>query len=97
MSKAQEIMKQLMENKDQEAFSSEENLRKTLGERGCSPEEIDEVLAGFDGFPLDDDDLEAASGGANFQRIQRTEDPYERKYPTARHITTTDKGTTARG
>ena len=95
MSKVQEIMKQLMENKDQEAFSSEENLRKTLGERGCSPEEIDEVLAGFDGFPLDDDDLEAASGGASFRPI--TEELYERQYPTARHTTTEKKGTTARG
>lgn len=92
MSKVQEIMKQLMENKDQEAFSSEENLRKTLGEHGCSPEEIDEVLAGFDGFPLDDDDLEAASGGASFQPIR--EEPYER--PIARHFTT-EKRPTARG
>ncbi len=62
MSKAQEIMKQLLDNEDYEAISSEENLRKALGERGCDPEEIDGLLAGFNGFPLDDDDLDAAAG-----------------------------------
>ncbi len=65
MSKAQEIMKQLMESKDQEALASEENLRKALGERGCDPEEIDGILAGFNGFPLDDSDLDDVAGGGN--------------------------------
>ena len=65
MSKAQEIMKQLMESKDQDALSSEENLRKALSERGCDPEEIDGILAGFNGFPLDDSDLDDAAGGGN--------------------------------
>ena len=65
MSKAQEIMKQLLDNEDYEAISSEENLRKALGERGCDPEEIDGLLAGFNGFPLDDDDLDAAAGGSS--------------------------------
>ena len=65
MSKVQEIMKQLMESKDQEALASEENLRKALGERGCDPEEIDGILAGFNGFPLDDSDLDDVAGGGN--------------------------------
>ena len=65
MSKAQEIMKQLMESKDQEALASEENLRKALGERGCDLEEIDGILAGFNGFPLDDSDLDDVAGGGN--------------------------------
>ncbi len=65
MSKAREIMKQLMESKDQEALASEENLRKALGERGCDPEEIDGILAGFNGFPLDDSDLDDVAGGGN--------------------------------
>ena len=70
MSKAQEIMKQLLESEDYEALSSEENLRKALVERGCGPEEIDSILAGFHGFPLDDDDLDAAAGGAGMSRSQ---------------------------
>ena len=65
MSKVQEIMKQLLESENYEALSSEENLRKALGERGCDPEEIDGLLAGFNGFPLDDDDLDAVAGGAS--------------------------------
>lgn len=69
MSKAQEIMRQLLESEDYEALSSEENLRKALGERGCSPEEIDGILAGFHGFPLDDDDLDAAAGGTSIARM----------------------------
>ena len=65
MSKAQEIMKQLLDNEDYEAISSEENLRKALGERGCDLEEIDGILAGFNGFPLDDSDLDDVAGGGN--------------------------------
>ena len=71
MSKAQEIMKQLLDNEDYEAISSEENLRKALGERGCDPEEIDGLLAGFNGFPLDDDDLDAAAGGSSMSAAGR--------------------------
>ncbi|MBR4576740.1 MAG: hypothetical protein IKO25_06000 [Clostridia bacterium] len=71
MSKAQEIMKQLLDNEDYEAISSEENLRKALGERGCDPEEIDGLLAGFNGFPLDDDDLDAAAGGSSLSAAGR--------------------------
>ncbi len=71
MSKAQEIMKQLLESEDYEAISSEENLRKALGERGCDPEEIDGLLAGFNGFPLDDDDLDAAAGGGSMSAAGR--------------------------
>lgn len=67
MSKVQEIMKQLLDSGNSEALASEENLRKALGEQGCSPEEIDGILAGFNGFPLSDDDLDAAAGGGNIK------------------------------
>ena len=71
MGKAQEIMKQLLENENYEAFSSVENLRKALGEQGCGPEDIDAALAGFSGFPLDDDDLDAVAGGLSSGRAGR--------------------------
>ena len=63
MGKAQEIIRQLLENENYGALASEENLRAALKAQGCAEEEIDEVLAGFGGFPLDDDDVDAVAGG----------------------------------
>lgn len=63
MSKEQEIIKQLIDDGDVDTLSSKENLEKKLLECGCSQEGIDEAMAEFKGFPLDDDDLMAIVGG----------------------------------
>ena len=68
MSKTQEIIRQLLENGNYEALASEENLKAALEAQGCTGEEIAEALAGFNGFPLDDDDLDAVAGGAGISR-----------------------------
>ena len=68
MSKTQEIIRQLLENGNYEALASEENLKAALEAQGCTGEEIAEALAGFNGFPLDDDDLDTVAGGASTGR-----------------------------
>ena len=71
MSKAQEIIRQMLENGNYEALASEENLKAALEAQGCTGEEIAETLAGFSGFPLDDDDLDAVAGGLSASRTPR--------------------------
>ena len=73
MSKTQEIIRQLLENGNYEALASEENLKAALEAQGCTGEEIAETLAGFSGFPLDDDDLEAVAGGLGASRGARVD------------------------
>ena len=68
MDKVHEVIKQLVEKGDFEALSSEEALEKALLEQGCSKEEIEDVLSEFVGFPLDDDDIEAITGGGPMSR-----------------------------
>ena len=63
MGKAQEMLKELIDKGDIEALSSKENLEKTLNAMGCVQEEIEEVISEFKGFPLDDEDLMAVTGG----------------------------------
>ncbi len=63
MSKGQEIVKRLLEDDNIEAFSSRENLKNALKENGLSDEEAESTLAGIEGFPLDDDDLDKIAGG----------------------------------
>lgn len=63
MDKGHEVIKQLVESGEFEALISKEDLEKTLLEHGCSKEEIESVLSEFEGFPLDDDDIEAITGG----------------------------------
>ena len=71
MSKTQEIIRQLLENGNYEALASEGNLKAALEAQGCTPEEFAEALAGFSGFPLDDDDLDAVAGGLSASRTPR--------------------------
>ena len=68
MKQTQEIIRQLLESENYEALASEGNLKAALEAQGCTAEEIAEALAGFSGFPLDDDDLDAAVGGAGANR-----------------------------
>ena len=68
MSKTQELIRNLLENGNYEALASEENLKAALEAQGCTGDEIAEALAGFNGFPLDDDDLDAVAGGAGISR-----------------------------
>lgn len=63
MSKAQEIIKKLLEEDNIEAFSSKESLKKVLKENGLTDEDIDSALEGIKDFPLDDDDLDVITGG----------------------------------
>ncbi len=63
MSKAQEIIKKLLEEDNIEAFSSKESLTKVLKENGLTDEDIDSALEGIKDFPLDDEDLDTITGG----------------------------------
>ena len=74
MSKTREMIRQLLENGNYEALASEENLKSALEAHGCTGDEIAEALAGFSGFPLDDDDLDAVAGGLG----STSHPPYQR-------------------
>ena len=59
----QELMKKLMEAGKTEAFDSMEALSAAAKEMGYTDEQIDKAMEDFDGFPLDDDDLDEIAGG----------------------------------
>ena len=63
MSKAQEIIKKLLEEDNIEAFSSKESLKKVLKENELTDEDIDSALEGIKDFPIDDEDLDMITGG----------------------------------
>ena len=58
-----ELMKKLMDAGKTGAFESMGAFLAAAKELGISQEEIDEAIANFDGFPLDDDDLDEIAGG----------------------------------
>ncbi len=58
-----EILKKLIDAGKKDALDSLEDLTNAAKELGYSDKEIDEALDGFDGFPLDDDDLVEITGG----------------------------------
>ena len=67
-----EIFKKLIDSGKSDALDSLENMTNAAKELGYSEEEIDEALEGFEGFPLDEDDLLEIIGGLAINTIQRT-------------------------
>lgn len=63
-----ELMKKLMEAGKKDAFCSLDELKEAAKELGYTQEQIDEALDGFDGFPLDDDDLDEITGGLSLSQ-----------------------------
>ena len=59
-----EILKKLIDAGKMEALNSLEEFKKAAAELGYSEEQVEDALEDFDGFPLDDDDLEEITGGA---------------------------------
>ena len=59
-----ELIKKLIDAGKPEALNSLEELKKAAGELGYTEEQVEEALEDFDGFPLDDEDLEEITGGA---------------------------------
>ncbi|MCR4655222.1 MAG: hypothetical protein K5770_03215 [Lachnospiraceae bacterium] len=59
-----EIIKKLVEAGRAEALNSLEDFKKAAAELGYTEEQVEEALEDFDGFPLDDDDLDEITGGA---------------------------------
>lgn len=58
-----EILKKLLDNDRTDALESIESFKNVAREFGYSDEEIMSALDSFDGFPLDDDDMEEIGGG----------------------------------
>lgn len=58
-----ELMKKLMEAGRKDAFNSLDELIAAATELGYTEEQMNDLLDEFDGFPLDDDDLEEITGG----------------------------------
>ena len=58
-----ELMKKLMDAGKTEAFESLDAFIAAAKELGIPQEEIDEATKNFDGFPLDDGDLDEIAGG----------------------------------
>jgi hypothetical protein len=66
--KLESVLKELLASGNADVLASKEGFEAELREKGCSPEEIETVLKSFSGFPLDDDDLAAITGGTPFSR-----------------------------
>lgn len=58
-----ELLKKLMEAGKKDAFNSLDELVSAAKEIGYTEEEVNAVMDDFDGFPLDDDDLDEITGG----------------------------------
>ncbi len=58
-----EILKKLIDAGRKDALDSLDDLMKAAKELGYSEKEIEGALDGFDGFPIDDDDLAEITGG----------------------------------
>ena len=59
-----ELIKKLIDAGKTAALNSLEEFKKAAGELGYSEEQVEEALEDFDGFPLDDEDLDEITGGA---------------------------------
>ena len=66
-----ELMKALLDAGKKDAFDSLEALTAAAKELGYTDEQINKAVADFDGFPLDDDDLEEIAGGLGVARLYR--------------------------
>ena len=60
-----ELIKKLIDAGKPEALNSLEELKKAAGELGYTEEQVEDALEDFDGFPLDDEDLEEIAGGVH--------------------------------
>lgn len=58
-----ELIRKLTEAGKQEALINEESIRAAAKEIGIPDSEIDEALAGYVGFPLDEGEVAGAAGG----------------------------------
>ena len=58
-----EILKKLIDSGKQDALNTLEEVTEAAKELGYSENEIEEALDGFDGFPLDEEDLLEITGG----------------------------------
>ena len=63
-----DLLKDLLKSGEPAVFDSLDEFMAAAKAKGYSDEEIEEALADFDGFPLDDDDLEEVAGGLNSPR-----------------------------
>ena len=69
-----EILKKIIEAGKKDALNSLEEMTKAANERGYSKDEVEKALEDFDGFPIDDDDLQEIVGGFGIA------DPYYTRY-----------------
>lgn len=60
-----ELLKKIMERAEnpETVDFSEEGIRKEAKELGYSEDQIETLFSNFDGFPLDEDDLDVVTGG----------------------------------
>ncbi|MEG1985421.1 MAG: hypothetical protein RR009_09050 [Oscillospiraceae bacterium] len=60
-----DLLRKIMENADnpENVDLSEQGIRAAAKALGIDDAEIEEAFVGFEGFPLDDDNLEAVMGG----------------------------------
>ncbi len=66
-----EIFKKLIDAGKRDALDSLEDMTVAAKELGYTEKEIEEALEGFEGFPLDEDDLLEIIGGLSQPTIQR--------------------------
>ena len=67
-----EIFKKLIDTGKRDVLDSLEDMTVAAKELGYTEKEIEEALEGFEGFPLDEDDLLEIIGGLAINTIQRT-------------------------
>ncbi len=66
-----EIFKKLIDAGKRDALDSLEDMTVAAKELGYTEKEIEEALEGFEGFPLDEDDLLEIIGGLGINKTQR--------------------------
>lgn len=76
--KIDEILKEILSEGNEGALASKDALAQALKDKGCAEEEVRTVMDNFSGFPLDDDDLAAITGGVSIGKPSRGTDPGRR-------------------
>ncbi len=67
--KLQEIVNELLNSDDVTIRESKEHLIVALRSKGCTEEEIREVIKSFEALPLDDKPLESVAGGLSIPEV----------------------------
>ncbi len=67
--KMKELIKKIIDAGKGNALDSLDDFKEAASGLGFSEEQVEKALDGFDGFPLDDDDLAEIAGGISVSHV----------------------------